>query len=110
MWFANWKAKRELEKALPDAPEYPRFHPLPTRPMFAPQSDAGSQFYPSAADPQAHLLGPEVNQIMAASQMPYEYGRMPAATESLPQMQYSQELLPDPHRSVAEPVDLPPPN
>lgn len=31
-------AKWQAEKELPVAPEYPRFHPLPTRPMFAPQA------------------------------------------------------------------------
>ncbi len=30
-WLGRWHAKKEL----PDAPEYPRFQPLPTRPMFS---------------------------------------------------------------------------
>lgn len=33
-WLAKWKA----EKHLPKAPELPRFHPLPTRPMFQPRA------------------------------------------------------------------------
>ncbi len=33
-WLAAWKAKRDL----PDPPAYPRFHPLPTRPMFEPSN------------------------------------------------------------------------
>lgn len=32
-WLARWKA----EKDLPQPPAAPRFHPLPTRPMFEPQ-------------------------------------------------------------------------
>ncbi len=32
-WLARWKA----DKDLPKPPESPRFHPLPTRPMFQPQ-------------------------------------------------------------------------
>ena len=32
-WFVRWKA----EKDLPKPPESPRFHPLPTRPMFQPR-------------------------------------------------------------------------
>ncbi len=31
-WLARWKA----EKDLPKPPDSPRFHPLPTRPMFRP--------------------------------------------------------------------------
>ena len=31
--LAEWQAEKEL----PTAPAYPRFHPLPTRPMFASQ-------------------------------------------------------------------------
>lgn len=31
-WWAKWRAQREL----PDPAPYPRFHPLPTRPMFQP--------------------------------------------------------------------------
>lgn len=33
-WLARWKA----EKDLPKPPASPRFHPLPTRPMFQPQT------------------------------------------------------------------------
>ena len=32
-WWADWKAKKDL----PDPPAYPRFHPLPSRPMFQPR-------------------------------------------------------------------------
>ena len=32
--LAEWQAQKEL----PVAPEYPRFHPLPTRPMFSPKN------------------------------------------------------------------------
>lgn len=35
-WLARWKA----EKDLPKPPPAPRFHPLPTRPMFEPQPTA----------------------------------------------------------------------
>ena len=31
-WWADWRARQDL----PEAPPYPRFHPLPTRPMFSP--------------------------------------------------------------------------
>jgi hypothetical protein len=37
-WLAKWKEKREL----PDPPNYPRFHPLPTRPMFDPRPGQAS--------------------------------------------------------------------
>ena len=36
-WFARWKA----EKDLPKPPVAPRFHPLPTRPMFQPRPEIG---------------------------------------------------------------------
>ena len=32
-WLAKWKSRRDL----PEPPPYPRFHPLPTRPMFSPK-------------------------------------------------------------------------
>ena len=44
-WLAKWKA----EKDLPKPPESPRFHPLPTRPMFQPQR-APKQFAGGAID------------------------------------------------------------
>ena len=31
-WLGRWHTKKDL----PEAPEYPRFQPLPTRPMFSP--------------------------------------------------------------------------
>ncbi len=46
--LARWKA----EKKLPKPPESPRFHPLPTRPMFQP---APSQF--TAGGPEAVCYG-----------------------------------------------------
>lgn len=36
-WLARWKAQKDL----PKPPEAPRFHPLPTRPMFQPQPTIG---------------------------------------------------------------------
>ncbi len=33
-WWAEWKAKKDLPEPAP----YPRFQPLPTRPMFSPQT------------------------------------------------------------------------
>ena len=39
-FFGRWQARR----ALPDPPEYPRFQPVPTRPMYSPRA---------AGDPQA---------------------------------------------------------
>ncbi len=30
-WLGRWHAKKNL----PEAPDHPRFHPLPTRPMFS---------------------------------------------------------------------------
>jgi hypothetical protein len=35
-WWAEWKAKRNLPEPAP----YPRFQPLPTRPIFSPRPDA----------------------------------------------------------------------
>ncbi|MEO8271907.1 MAG: hypothetical protein ABI557_19445, partial [Aureliella sp.] len=56
-WYAEWKAKRDLPEPAP----YPRFHPLPTRPMF--------QSRPvSAEDPWN-----------ASSLAPAPYGQIPAA-------------------------------
>jgi hypothetical protein len=31
-WLGRWHAKKNI----PEAPDHPRFHPLPTRPMFSP--------------------------------------------------------------------------
>lgn len=39
-WWADWRAKKDL----PEPPPYPRFHPLPSRPMFQPQSGLSSNF------------------------------------------------------------------
>lgn len=40
-WWVEWRAKRDL----PDAPAYPRFHPLPTRPMFQPRSMPAQEYF-----------------------------------------------------------------
>lgn len=39
-WWADWRAKKDL----PEPPPYPRFHPLPSRPMFQPQSGLSNNF------------------------------------------------------------------
>ncbi|HBE67826.1 MAG TPA: hypothetical protein DDW52_06725 [Planctomycetaceae bacterium] len=88
-WFANWRAKRELEKALPDAPEYPRFHPLPTRPMFAPQpgASASEAGFPTAAMPGDHIVPlrgqdpANYHQSRVLSEPSYTYGRIPTASQ-----------------------------
>lgn len=49
-WLARWKA----EKDLPKPPEAPRFHPLPTRPMFQPQP---SQDFSMGAPGEAGCYG-----------------------------------------------------
>lgn len=43
-WVPGFLAKRKEKKELPEAPVYPRFHPLPTRPMFAAQPASTSTF------------------------------------------------------------------
>ena len=37
-WWAKWRAKEDL----PDPAPYPRFHPLPTRPMFSSHPQAST--------------------------------------------------------------------
>ena len=39
--WADWKARRDL----PEPPAYPRFHSLPTRPMFQPQTPPSEPFW-----------------------------------------------------------------
>jgi hypothetical protein len=41
-WWAEWKAKRDLPEPAP----YPRFQPLPTRPIFSPRPDGGAGTLP----------------------------------------------------------------
>ncbi len=49
-WLAAWHAKKEL----PQPPAYPRFLPLPTRPMFSPRaSDAPIPMQGDAVGPMA---------------------------------------------------------
>jgi hypothetical protein len=45
--LARWHAEKEL----PEGPEYPRFHPLPTRPMLAPRPDAVPSQPTASAEP-----------------------------------------------------------
>lgn len=56
-WWAEWRAKQDLPEPAP----YPRFHPLPTRPVFQPR--------PVSAD---HQWG---EGLLA----PTPYGQLPAA-------------------------------
>lgn len=116
MWYANWKAKREFEAALPDAPEYPRFHPLPTRPMFSPQPGTPANYFPNSTQPGAHQLadgmifGDSVDmanqplQSQPFESQPYQYGRLPRNGPVMEQVQ------PIPAQSAPAPTDtIPPP-
>jgi hypothetical protein len=42
-WLAKWKAEQDL----PTPPSYPRFHPLPTRPMFSRPATSPSGYFNS---------------------------------------------------------------
>ena len=44
------QAEAEEVPAMPMGPEYPRFHPVPTRPVFAPEGD---EAVPASAEPVA---------------------------------------------------------
>jgi hypothetical protein len=46
-WWAEWKAKRNLPEPAP----YPRFQPLPTRPMFSPRPDTNAAGFPLGMPP-----------------------------------------------------------
>ncbi|GAB5404704.1 MAG: hypothetical protein Aurels2KO_29350 [Aureliella sp.] len=95
MWFANWKAKREFEEALPEAPEFPRFHPLPTRPMFSPKPGSPPNYFSNAAQPGAHqladgmIVGESVDMTAAPpfESQPYQYGRLPGNGPVMEQVQ-----------------------
>lgn len=69
-WLSGWMAKEEL----PEPPAYPRFQPLPTRPMFSPR--------PPQNDWSAALsnLPPEAG-IHTWGTAPAPYGHWPAAGE-----------------------------
>lgn len=60
--YAEWRA----QKNLPEAAAYPRFHPLPTRPMFQPRPVS------------------EVSQWGASLTAPTPYGQLPAAEAGSP--------------------------
>lgn len=111
MWFANWKAKREFKKALPDAPEFPRFHPLPTRPMFSPRPGTPTNHFSNSAQPDAHqlangmIVGDSVDMShQPFESQPYQYGRLPRSGPVMEQVQ------PIPAQSAPAPTDtIPPP-
>lgn len=46
-WWADWKARKDL----PEPPAYPRFHPLPTRPMFQPRPVSGNNHWGGSPPP-----------------------------------------------------------
>lgn len=89
-WLADWQAKRDLEEALPEAPEYPRFHPLPTRPMFESQPGTSAMevgFSPTAmpGDHRVPMPGQDptiYHQSQVLSQPSYTYGRIPTASQA----------------------------
>ncbi len=54
-WLARWRAQKDL----PEAPNYPRYHPLPTRPMFAPSPFASEKAYYGAAAKEYGQLSKE---------------------------------------------------
>ncbi len=62
--LAEWRARRDL----PEPPAYPRFHPLPTRPMFQPPAAPGAILWngdlsaPSYGKLPNSLQGPDVWQ------------------------------------------------
>jgi len=74
-WLARWKA----EKHLPKPPESPRFHPLPTRPMFQPPASA--QFSGGAAEAVCYGKLPLPETWNAAESVP----AVPVPTLAAPQ-------------------------
>ncbi len=55
-WLAEWRMRRQQKEDLPEAPEFPRFHPLPTRPVFEarPGDDNIPQILPGSLDAGSH--------------------------------------------------------
>ncbi len=62
-WLAEWRMRRAEEKARPQAPEYPRYHPLPTRPMFSPRKP-DLPTMPQQAVRYGQMQSPEAVEIM----------------------------------------------
>ncbi len=64
-WLARWKA----EKDLPKPPDSPRFHPLPTRPMFSPSPSLDNGVcFGQMPDSQAWNLSP--NEQIQSQMLP----------------------------------------
>jgi hypothetical protein len=61
-WWAEWKAKKDL----PKPPPYPRFQPLPTRPVFQPRPVSVDQPWGEgvmAPTPYGQLPAPEAGAV-----------------------------------------------
>lgn len=84
-WWAEWKAKRNLPEPAP----YPRFQPLPTRPIFSPRPDATAAGLPLEMPPSVtgsavpwpvaphHQPAPVGGSMAPAPPVQAGYGRWP---------------------------------
>lgn len=86
-WYADWRAKKDLPEPAP----YPRFHPLPTRPMFQPRPVS------------------DISQWGASMAAPIPYGQLPTAEAgSLPWSRFQSP--PSVEVQQPQPGELPVPN
>jgi hypothetical protein len=85
----HWLAERRAKSQLPEPPAFPRFHPLPTRPMFSPVPLAASANWAEA------LQAPAYGSFEA---------EMPRPPNSLTaKAPYQQVLAPTPVQSSSSP-------
>ncbi len=99
--FASLHAKKEAWKAernLPEPAPYPRFHPLPTRPMFSPKPLTASSFGPPPDFSSDFPMAPSV-----------QYGRIPQSAFSPETQPHDVPGMPMPV-GPPSPTVAPPPN
>ncbi len=88
-WYTAWRARRDL----PDPPPYPRFHPLPTRPMFQPPAtdyvSSSSGLPPNAVPWEQRWESPP-----SASNPAPVYGQLPGGEAGGALWQRSRPLAP----------------
>ena len=88
-WYAKWREK----ESLPEGPDFPRFHPLPTRPMFSPRP----------GDRNAYPNGMGMDNMGAAQFGPPTYGSLPSSSEWQSQpMEWVEPSSNEPYRESGE--------
>ena len=103
-WWAEWRAKKDL----PEPPPYPRFHPLPTRPVFQPRPVSADQQWGEellAPAPYGQLPAPEAGRVPWSSLGGAEGGAARVAPGVTSSPSLAPVLGPEP---LPVPTELPP--